>query len=487
MFDFSMSNDVGSALAPADPTVIKVVGCGGGGGNAVNRMIDSSIPNVDFIVLNTDVQALSRSKAQKRIGIGQKITKGLGAGGKPEVGEEAAKEDSEAIKEVVKGANMVFVTAGMGGGTGTGSAPIVAQIAKEAGALTVGVVTTPFGFEGPVRMRQAQEGIKRLREAVDALIVIPNEQLLKVMDKRATRSQAFLMADDVLRQGVQGISNIITKAGEVNIDFADVTSAMAGQGDVIFGIGTGEGETRAVDAATAAISNPLLENSRIDGAKNILYNISSGEELALSEIEEISKIVTASADPNVNIFWGQVVDPDMGDKVSVTVIATGFNNDARSAAEETVASVQKQASAVNSNVMSYGDFDSIRRGLNPNRANLKPAVAAAPRMEVPTVSAVQRTIVPDEPPVQPVMHRPLQQTSTQMPQMTQMPQNMRSTGTLSGDLQASAERVNPQTTTTGSRSIVTNFNNESVDKNDFSQPAYWRQNLSRTIDLSGDK
>ena len=481
MFEFSMSNEVSPALAPADPTVIKVIGCGGGGGNAVNRMIDSSIPNVDFIVLNTDVQALSRSKAQKRIPIGQKITRGLGAGGKPEVGEESAKEDAEAIQEVVKGSNMVFVTAGMGGGTGTGSAPIVAKIAKEAGALTVGVVTTPFGFEGPVRMRQAQEGIKRLREAVDALIVIPNEQLLKIMDKRATRSQAFLMADDVLRQGVQGISNIITKAGEVNIDFADVTSAMAGQGDVIFGIGTGEGETRAVDAATAAISNPLLENSRIDGAKNILYNISSGEELALSEIEEISKIVTASADPNVNIFWGQVVDPDMGDKVSVTVIATGFNSGSSSSVDTETATVQKTPSvSANSNVMSYGDFDSIRRGLNPTRANVKPAVASTPKVDISPVSPLQRSAVSEDPLTTPTSFARPVQTSTQMPQ------TMRSTGTLSGDLQASADRVS-QTSTTTQHSIVTNFGNENVDKNDFNQPAYWRQNLSRTIDLTGDK
>ena len=481
MFDFSMSSDVGSALAPVDPTIIKVIGCGGGGGNAVNRMIDKNIQGVEFIVLNTDVQALQRSKAQNRIPIGQKITKGLGAGGRPIVGEEAAKEDMESIKAVVKDSNMVFVTAGMGGGTGTGSAPVVAQIAREAGALTVGVVTTPFGFEGPVRMRQAQDGIKKLREVVDALIVIPNEQLLKIMDKRTTRSQAFLMADDILRQGVEGISNIITTAGEVNIDFADVTSAMKDQGDVIFGIGTSEGENRAVEAATAAISNPLLENSRIDGAKNILYNISSGEELAMSEIEEISKIVTAAADPNVNIFWGQVVDPDMGDKVSVTVIATGFNSDTRNEAEDVAPTLQKPASNANSNVMSYGDFDSIRRGLNPSRNTMKPAAASfssAMKTEMPSMVSSQRSVPEAN-----------MQTTTQIPSQmtTQIPQPTRSTGSLSGDLQASVERnggLSATSTVAPQRTIVPEYD---VDQKDFNQPAFWRQNLSRTIDLSGDK
>ncbi len=483
MFDFSMSSDVGSALAPVDPTIIKVIGCGGGGGNAVNRMIDKNIQGVEFIVLNTDVQALQRSKAQNRIPIGQKITKGLGAGGRPIVGEEAAKEDMESIKAVVKDSNMVFVTAGMGGGTGTGSAPVVAQIAREAGALTVGVVTTPFGFEGPVRMRQAQEGIKKLREVVDALIVIPNEQLLKIMDKRTTRSQAFLMADDILRQGVEGISNIITTAGEVNIDFADVTSAMKDQGDVIFGIGTSEGENRAVEAATAAISNPLLENSRIDGAKNILYNISSGEELAMSEIEEISKIVTAAADPNVNIFWGQVVDPDMGDKVSVTVIATGFNTDSRNEVEDVVQPVQKPSSSFSNNQVSYAVFDSIRRGVNPSSAETKPPVTASisstPRTEMP------RSVVNPRPVAEENISSISQMQAPVQP-VTQIPQPARSTGSLSGDLQASVARNGGTTTTTSApqRTIVPNYD---VDQKDFNQPAFWRQNLSRTIDLSGDK
>ncbi|MFA6856278.1 MAG: cell division protein FtsZ [Treponema sp.] len=326
MMDFSVVNENGTTLDTANPTVIKVIGCGGGGSNAVNRMIDANIANVEFIVLNTDLQALNLSHAGKRIAIGQKVTKGLGAGGKPAVGEEAAEEDKEVITNLLKGSDMVFITAGMGGGTGTGSAPVVARIAREVGVLTVGVVTTPFEFEGPVRMRQAREGIKKLHENVDSLIVIPNQQLLKVVDKNMPIRQAFLVADDVLRQGVEGISNIITKPGDVNIDFADVRNAMLGQGDAILGVGIGDGENRAVDAATKAIKNPMLEDTNIDGAKNVLVNVCSGENISAQEVAEIMKVVTASADENVNILWGQVVDPSLDNKVSVTVIATGFHD-----------------------------------------------------------------------------------------------------------------------------------------------------------------
>ncbi|MCQ2590352.1 MAG: cell division protein FtsZ [Treponema sp.] len=318
------SNDYDAPVA--SPTVIKVVGCGGGGSNAVNRMIAHEINNVDFIVLNTDLQALSRNNAKTKIPIGQKVTKGLGAGGKPEIGEQAAEEDKEAIANVLKGADMVFITAGMGGGTGTGSAPIVARIAKELGCLTVAVVTTPFEFEGNVRMRQAQEGLKKLHEQVDSLIVIPNEQLFKNIDKNLTVRESFKRADEILSQGVEGISNIITNPGDVNTDFADVRNAMAGQGNAIFGIGVAEGENRAVEAASKAINNPMLENSRIDGAKNLLINICSSEEITLSEVGEICKIVSSSADKEYNMFWGQVTQPELGNKISVTVIATGFEN-----------------------------------------------------------------------------------------------------------------------------------------------------------------
>ncbi|MBP5519530.1 MAG: cell division protein FtsZ [Treponema sp.] len=308
------------------PTVIKVVGCGGGGSNAVNRMIFRELSNVDFIVLNTDLQALSRSKAKTKLPIGQKVTKGLGAGGKPEIGEQAAEEDKELITNELRGADMVFITAGMGGGTGTGSAPVVARIAKELGCLTVAVVTTPFEFEGNVRMRQAKEGLKKLHEQVDSLIVIPNEQLFKNIDKNLTVKESFKKADEVLCQGVEGISNIITNPGDVNTDFADVRNAMAGQGNAIFGIGIGEGENRATDAAYNAIHNPMLENSKIDGAKNLLVNICASEEITLSEVGEICKIVSASADRDYNMFWGQVTQPELEGKISVTVIATGFED-----------------------------------------------------------------------------------------------------------------------------------------------------------------
>lgn len=326
--------DYDSEVSGGSPTVIKVVGCGGGGSNAVNRMIFRELSNVDFIVLNTDLQALGRSKAPTKLAIGQKVTKGLGAGGKPEVGEQAAEEDKELITNELRGAVMVFITAGMGGGTGTGSAPVVARIAKELGCLTVAVVTTPFEFEGNVRMRQAKEGLIKLHEQVDSLIVIPNEQLFKNIDKNLTVKESFRKADEVLCQGVEGISNIITNPGDVNTDFADVRNAMAGQGNAIFGIGIGEGENRATDAAYNAIHNPMLENSRIDGAKNLLVNICASEEITLSEVGEICKIVSASADKDYNMFWGQVTQPELEGKISVTVIATGFEDSGKIAVEQ---------------------------------------------------------------------------------------------------------------------------------------------------------
>ena len=322
-----------SAYAESSPTIIKVVGCGGGGSNAVNRMISRELSNVDFIVLNTDLQALGRSNAHTKLAIGQKVTKGLGAGGRPEVGAQAAEEDKELITNELRGADMVFITAGMGGGTGTGSAPVVARIAKELGCLTVAVVTTPFEFEGNVRMRQAKEGLLKLREQVDSLIVIPNEQLFKNIDKNLTVRESFKRADEVLCQGVEGISNIITNPGDVNTDFADVKNAMEGQGNAIFGIGIGEGENRAADAAYNAIHNPMLENSQIDGAKNLLVNICASEEITLSEVGEICKIVSSSADKDYVMFWGQVTQPELEGKISVTVIATGFENNGKSAVQ----------------------------------------------------------------------------------------------------------------------------------------------------------
>ena len=343
------------------PTVIKVIGCGGGGSNAVNRMIEAKIKGVEFIAINTDLQALNKSKAKKRVPIGQKVTKGLGAGGHPEVGEQAAEEDKEVITNELRGADMVFITAGMGGGTGTGSAPVVARIARELGALTVAVVTTPFDFESPVRMRRAKEGIKKLHEYVDSLIVIPNEKLNNILEKNGAASftDACLIADDVLRQGVQGISEIITLPGIINTDFADVKNTMEGKGNAIFGIGVSEGENRAVEAATAAINNPMLENSSIDGATHILINICASESVSIPEINEIVKIVTASADKDHEVCWGQIILPEMEGKIRVTVIATGFENKAKVKTEPVVAPVIEQPIIKDENVIDSSEFSKI--------------------------------------------------------------------------------------------------------------------------------
>lgn len=343
------------------PTVIKVIGCGGGGSNAVNRMIEAKVKGVEFIAINTDLQALNKSKANKRVPIGQKVTKGLGAGGHPEVGEQAAEEDKEVITNELRGADMVFITAGMGGGTGTGSAPVVARIARELGALTVAVVTTPFDFESPVRMRRAKEGIKKLHEYVDSLIVIPNEKLNSILEKNGADSftDACLIADDVLRQGVQGISEIITLPGIINTDFADVKNTMQGKGNAIFGIGVSEGENRAVEAATAAINNPMLENSNIDGATHILINICASESVSISEINEIVKIVTASADKDYEVCWGQIILPEMEGKIRVTVIATGFENKAKIKPEPVVVPVVEQPIVKDENVIDSSEFSKI--------------------------------------------------------------------------------------------------------------------------------
>lgn len=367
----------GNIVDGASPTVIKVVGCGGGGSNAVNQMIDASVQSVDFIAMNTDLQALSRSKAATKLQIGAKLTGGLGAGGDPDVGERAAEEDADAITNLLRGANMVFVTAGMGGGTGTGSAPVVAKLAKEMGALTVGVVTTPFRFEGADRMSKAQEGIKKLHAAVDTLIVIPNQQLLKIMEKNATVLQSFRTADDVLRQGVQGISDIITRPGLVNTDFADVKSAMEGQGDAVLGIGIGHGDNRAVDAATLAINNPLMEDTHIDGAKNILVNICGSEDMGLTEVDEIITQITASADPKARVYWGQVIDSEMQDQISVTVIATGFSSEHKPCPAEPAAAPAERRKEPDvprkeGGKVSYGTFETILRGGSPARKSPEP-------------------------------------------------------------------------------------------------------------------
>lgn len=304
--------------------VIKVVGIGGGGTNAVNRMINSGLQGVEFIAVNTDAQALQMCDADQKIHIGEKITRGLGAGADPKIGAEAAEENKADIEESLRGADMVFVTAGKGGGTGTGAAPVVAKIARESGALTVGVVTRPFAFEGRRRSTYAEEGIKKLRENVDALITIPNDRLLDVAEKRTTMMDAFKMADDVLRKGVQGITDLITVPGLINLDFADVRTIMQNSGSALMGIGSSNSENRAAESAKAAISSPLLEAS-IEGATGIILNITGGSDLGLFEVNEAAEIVHNAAHQEANLIFGSVVDESFGDRVNVTVIATGFD------------------------------------------------------------------------------------------------------------------------------------------------------------------
>jgi cell division protein FtsZ len=306
--------------------VIKVVGIGGGGTNAVSRMVDAGLRGVEFIATNTDAQALAMSDADIKLNIGHELTRGLGAGANPEMGFGAAAESRDDIKEALKGADMVFITAGEGGGTGTGAAPVIAEISKkEIGALTVGVVTRPFEFEGTQRARQAEDGIRKLREVVDTLIVIPNEKLLAVVERRTSMIDAFREADNVLRQGVQGITDLITIPGLINLDFADVRTIMTDAGTAVMGIGTGTGEQRAADAAKEAIASPLLEEA-IDGATGILLNITGGRDLGLFEVNEAAEIVQAAADKDANIIFGAVIDEGHGDDISVTVIGTGFDH-----------------------------------------------------------------------------------------------------------------------------------------------------------------
>ena len=309
----------------ATSTVIKVIGVGGAGGNAVNRMIASGLKKVHFVTMNTDMQALQRSNAQTRLPIGRELTGGLGAGGIPEVGEKAAQESKEDIRREVENADMVFITAGMGGGTGTGAASIVAEVAKSCNALTVAVVTTPFAFEGKKKLVLAQAGIEKLRKQVDTLIIIPNQYLLKVVENNTPIKQAFLMADEVLYMGVQGISELITEPGEINIDFADVRTVMKGKGDALMGIGFGEGANRAVDAARQAVSNPLLENASIEGAKSVLVNLAGSDNLTLQEYQDVVELVTAQCAEDALIIAGQAFNPELGDRIKVTVVATGFD------------------------------------------------------------------------------------------------------------------------------------------------------------------
>ncbi len=320
-----MSNQRNQALMtqPENFAQIKVVGVGGGGSNAVNRMIAEGLRGVDFIAVNTDAQALLLSDAPERIRIGDKLTRGLGAGGNPEIGKKAAEESAEDLQDVLRGADMVFVTCGMGGGTGTGAAAVIAEIAKNTGALTIGVVTRPFSFEGSRRQSLAMDGVERLKEKVDTLIVIPNDRLLEIVDKKASMTQAFRTADDVLRQGIQGISELITVPGLINLDFADVRSIMSSGGSALMSVGTARGENRAVEAAQSAVASSLLDVT-IEGAQGILFNITSGPSLSLFEVNEAAEIIRSKAHPDANIIFGAVIDESLDEELRITLIATGF-------------------------------------------------------------------------------------------------------------------------------------------------------------------
>jgi cell division protein FtsZ len=342
---------------------IKVIGVGGAGNNAVNRMVEAGIKNVEFIAVNTDRQALNMSKAGSKIQIGEKLTRGLGAGANPDIGAQAAEESKAEIAEILKGADMVFVTAGMGGGTGTGAAPLVAATAKELGILTIGVVTKPFTFEGKKRLAQAERGIANLKGKVDTLVVIPNDKLLQVIDRKTSIVEAFRMADDILRQGVQGISDLIAVPGLINLDFADVKTIMLNQGMAHMGIGRASGENRAEDAAKQAIQSPLLETS-IEGARGVIINITGGSDIGLHEANTAAELIQRSADPEANIIFGTVTDDSMGDEIQITVIATGFEKEdekrpGMSGYENIVADTwRKRNTAVSSSISQSSDNNS---------------------------------------------------------------------------------------------------------------------------------
>ncbi|SES64802.1 cell division protein FtsZ [Natronincola peptidivorans] len=339
---------------------IKVIGVGGGGNNAVNRMIEAELKGVEFIAINTDKQALFTSKAEHKIQIGEKLTRGLGAGANPEIGKKAAEESREDIHKLLQGADMVFITAGMGGGTGTGAAPIVAEVAKELGILTVGVVTKPFTFEGKRRMLHAEQGIQELKGRVDTLVTIPNDRLLQVIEKKTTMLDAFRIADDVLKQGVQGISDLIAVPGLVNLDFADVKTIMLEQGLAHMGIGRASGENRAAEAAKQAIHSPLLETS-IEGAKGVLLNITGGSSLGLFEVNEAAELVTQAADQDANIIFGAVINEELKDEIRITVIATGFEQDlSKKSGQSSTSSInatQKEVAAGDANGKQTDDLD----------------------------------------------------------------------------------------------------------------------------------
>jgi len=364
------------------PAVIKVISLGGGGGNALNRMIEAEIPGVEFIAANTDIQDLyKKSKAKIKVQIGAQVTGGRGAGGNPEKGEKAALEDQAAISEALKGADMVFITAGMGGGTGTGSAPIVARLAKQSGALTVAVVTTPFEFEGRYKMRLAEEGIAKLRDEVDTLIVIPNQHLFKIVDNKTTYNKAYIMADEILCRGVQGISELITETGFKNTDFADIETVMKGKGDALMGIGFGTGENRAQDAVKNAIDNPLLEDTSIDGATGVLINIVGPEDITLVEIHNCIQSVKEQCDQEVNIIHGLRIDPELENAIQITIIATGFNGNTHTETKNS-----DPVKVQNLDFIDYNEFEGmVERTKKPEYFSYLPQREYQDDLDVPSI------------------------------------------------------------------------------------------------------
>ncbi len=357
---------------------IKVIGVGGGGQNAVNRMIEEGIEGVEFIATNTDAQALSLSRAPTRVRLGDKLTRGLGAGGDPEIGRKAAEESADELYNVLKGADMVFVTAGMGGGTGTGAAPVVSQVSKECGALTIGVVTRPFTFEGGRRAQAAEMGIGKMKEHAHTLISIPNDRLLQIADKKSSLNDAFRMADDVLRQGIQGISELITVPGLINLDFADVRAIMSEGGAALMAVGQGSGEDRAKNAAEQAISSQLLDIT-IDGARGVLFNVTGGTNLTLFEVNQAAAIIRETAHPDVNMIFGAVIDPQMGDEVRVTVIATGFERSGvpRRALERVATRTERATGHVGAIPLSQSSFMRPSESVNVG-AEQKPSIEQKP-------------------------------------------------------------------------------------------------------------
>jgi len=381
------------------PAIIKVISAGGGGGNALNRMIDANMTGVDFIAVNTDIQDLfKKSKADVKVQIGAEVTGGRGAGGNPEKGEKAALEDQVAIAEALRGADMVFVTAGMGGGTGTGSVPIIAKIARQLGALTVAVVTTPFEFEGRYKMRLAEEGIAKLREEVDTLIIIPNEHLFKVVDNTTSYNKAYMIADEVLCRGVQGISELITETGFQNTDFADVETIMKGRGDALMGIGFGTGETRALDAVKSAVDNPLLEDTSIEGATGVLINIAGPDDITLVEIQNIIKSIKEKCDPEVNIIHGLRIDPELENSIQITVIATGFRSNMHVGVNQSA-----QVKVPDSDFIDYNEYvRMVERTKKPEYLSYLPQREYQDDLDVPSVIRKHNYQAEEKPVMEPV-------------------------------------------------------------------------------------